>query len=310
MRLAKQLVILLTFLSLLLTTMFTWAKHDGPLLVLDMKNVAEYPRNFRSTLDLKANSEVNLTGLAELNMAGGGQFSVAALKKVMEYLHGRNITIIDLRQESHGFLDNNAVSWYGPHDAANAKKTPAQIEDDQSDRLDALEASEVANVFMIVKKNPAEIIELVLPIKIPIHLVFSEEELALSQKLNYERFYVQDFHAPQENEVDRFVKMVKEIPKDEWLYFHCRAGVGRTTTFMAMYDMLRNAKHVSFQDILERQTTIGGKDMNDMPERGKWKYQFAVERLHFLKKFYQYAHTNTDNFATSWSAWSANHHKK
>lgn len=289
--------------SILFLSSVAWAKHHSPLLVLDMPNKAELPKNFRTTSVTQNDPDINWQGLNELHIAGGAQYSVLSLHKMLSYLKDQPMTVIDLRQESHGFLDGNAISWYGPHDAANANKTPAQIEDDQSDRLDELEAMPTAHVYEILKKSAAEVIELVRPMSIPTHQVFSEEELAVYFQIPYERIYVQDFHAPDTHQVDRFIQIVKKIPKEEWVYFHCRAGVGRTTTFMAMFDMMKNAKHVSFEDILNRQTAIGGKDMNDMPNRWKWKYRFAVERLKFLKNFYRYTRQNHDDFKTSYSEW-------
>lgn len=288
-----------------MTQSVVWAKHNEPLLVLDMYNISQLPKNFRTSSNVYPDVKyVNWTGLADLHIAGGAQYSVLSLHKILEYLHDPVITIIDLRQESHGFLDGNAISWYGPHDAANAGKTPEQIEDDQSDRLDELEATAKVRVYEIIKKNSAEVIQIIKPIVVPTRRVFSEEELAVFFQIPYERIYVQDFHAPSAKQVDRFIEIVKAIPQGEWVYFHCRAGVGRTTTFMAMYDMMHNAKQVSFNDILDRQRLIGGKDMSDMPNRWKWKYKFAVERLKFLKRFYKYTRTNQDDFKTSWSEWT------
>ena len=40
--------------------------------------------------------------------------------------------IVDLRQESHGFLNGNAISWYGTRNAANEGKIGRQIEAEQS----------------------------------------------------------------------------------------------------------------------------------------------------------------------------------
>lgn len=39
--------------------------------------------------------------------------------------------------------------------------------------------------------------------------------------------------------IDEFIKLYKSLPKDAWLHFHCEAGKGRTTTFLAMYDMMK-----------------------------------------------------------------------
>jgi hypothetical protein len=40
-----------------------------------------------------------------------------------------------------------------------------------------------------------------------------------------------------------------------------------------------------------------------LPEEDDFKYNPAVNRLEFLKKFYLYAQNNHDNFETSWSTW-------
>ena len=73
---------------------------------------------------------------------------------------------------------------------------------------------------------------------------------------------------------------------------HCPAGRGRTTTFLAMYDMMRNAVNVSFDDILARQAMIGGKDLTEPFAIGDWRYEHHFERLQFLMDFYNYCLEN------------------
>lgn len=273
------------------------------LLILDMRNVPSVPRNFRGTN--KMLTDVNTTGLSDLHMVGSAQFSAESLKQVLSQLHTKRLTIFDLRQESHAFLDNNAVSWYASQNAANAYKSDAAIEREQWQLLAGLEQREEVKVYKVLGKNENENITFARPTDYTVRLVQSEEELAQEMHQRYQRLYVQDFHAPSDKQVDRFMQMVSALPKDGWVYFHCRAGVGRTTTFMVMYDMLRNAKKVSFDDIIKRQSLLGGKDLLEMPPKDNFKYPLAVERLDFLKRFYQYAHDNTDNFATKWSRYKA-----
>lgn len=275
------------------------------LLVLDMRNVPSLPRNYRDTNQSIA--DINPTGLAELHMAGSAQFSAESLKQVLAQLHAKHLVIFDLRQESHAFLDNNAVSWYGPRNAMNANKKDSTIERDQLQLLAQLEEQKEAKVYKVLAKNDNEYITLARPTDYIVRLVESEEELAQAMHQRYNRIYVQDFHAPSDYQVDRFIQAVRALPKDSWVYFHCRAGVGRTTTFMTMYDMLRNAKQVSFDDIIKRQSKMGGKDLTDIPPVDNFKHDLAVERLEFLKRFYQYAHDNQDGFATKWSSESKHH---
>lgn len=284
----------------LLASTFVWSSFSNPFLVLDMRNAPQLPRNFRATNVLPA--RINTTGLADLHMAGGGQFSKLAFVKILENLKAKKILVVDLRQESHGMLNSNAISWYGPRNSTNANKSISEIEAGQAALLAALGKEKIAVVNNLIQKTAYGKIEKVKPTEYVVHQTESEEAFVTSIGQAYKRIFVQDFHAPTTAEVNRFIEIIKKHPKDKWIYFHCRAGIGRTTVFMTILDMMRNAKQVSFENILERQKVLGGKDLTQLPESKRhFKYQWAVERLEFLKKFYVYAHDNQDNFKTAWS---------
>lgn len=279
-----------------------FAKSNQPLLVIDADAQTVVPKKMRTTSDaLPVDAHINQTGLNQLHLIGSAQFSATSLQKVMQQLKLQRVTIVDLRQESHGYLNEEAISWYGLHDAANADKSTASIMKDEAKRLDALQHKEIATVHLILDKTEDGVIQKTKRLKIKVDAVRSEETLAQQYQLGYHRLYVQDFHAPSENEVDHFIELMKQRASDEWLYFHCRGGSGRTTEFMAMVDMMQNAKTVSFDDILERQAALGGKDLRELPPEDSYKYPAAVERLAFLKTFYQYCQTNTDHYKTRWS---------
>lgn len=287
-----------------------WAQYSNALLVLDMRNEATLPKHFRSTDSLPLDNTIDQTGLSELHMAGSAQFSKLALEKVLQHLHVKHLTIIDLRQESHGFLNGNAISWYGWHNAANASKTPAQIEKDQAQKLNELGKLITVKVAKIIKKTPNDAIDKTQNIEFNVRTVSTEAELANDLHLNYRHISVQDFHAPTSKEVDQFIRITKTLPKDQWIYFHCRGGAGRTATFMVMYDMMHHAKQISFNMILARQKAMGGKDLQALPSKDNWKYPYAVMRLNFLKNFYEYCNKNNDNFETTWTAWLKANRKK
>lgn len=302
MTLIKSIVFILTCIFIVTASAMVWANYSRTLLVLDMRNAPQLPKNFRATTNTLP-AEINTQGLSDLRIAAGSQFSTAAFTKILQRLKTKKIIVIDLREESHGMLNNNAVSWYSPRDAANAGKSSSQIEDEQSQLLAALGEEEIAVVNTILKKSADGKIEKVKPIEYLVHQTSTEEELVTSMGHRYERLYVQDFHAPTNKEINRFVELYKTLPKNKWIYFHCRAGIGRSTVFMAMYDMMHNAKQVPIVDIFARQAALGGKDLTKLPEKNNFKYQWAVARLNFLKQFYQYAHDNHDNFNTSWTQW-------
>ena len=290
-------------LSLLI---WTWVVHHRPLLVLDMKNASALPKRFRTTSDLVPNTQVNTEGLASLNLIGSGQFSEVALQWILQRYHKPSLTIIDLRQESHGFLNGDAISWYGPHDAANARRSPSQVEQKQAQLLQELNALASVQVHEIFKKTRARVTRTDSRLH-PVHEVKSELELAKKHHVNYLRIYVQDHHAPDPHQVDRFLSIVKNLPADEWIYLHCRGGSGRTTLFMAMVDIIHHAKQMDFNEIIAREVLLGGKNLSQLPPSNAYKYKSAVERLVFLRKFYEFARANPDPLAQSWSAWSRDH---
>ena len=72
---------------------------------------------------------------------------------------------------------------------------------------------------------------------------------------------------------------------------------------MSLYSMMKNAKHHSFEEILTRQHEIGGANLLKPTTTG---YKSSLEQKHltFLRRFYDYTHTNTDNFQTTWSTYN------
>ncbi len=235
-------------------------------------------------------------------MSGSAQFSDEGLKAMLKQIGTTGkIVIIDLRQECHGFLNGTAVSWFTLRNWANQGKTPDQIRQEESQRLADLLKSKAAVVQHIVEKTDEGGIEIATLETFAVHSALSEEQVTQNQKTGYFRLYVTDHKAPTEAEVQRFMAFVKDQPSDAWFHFHCAAGDGRTTTFMSMVDMMKNAKKVSFENILGRQAALGGIDLLHKHHEGSWKRPLAIERISFLEKFYNYCKNNTDNFRTAWS---------
>jgi len=294
----------LSFIFLLfLLPMISWA--DTPvMLVIDAPNKPSLPNNLRTTLgSLPAGSKASTQGLSTLNEIGSAQFSADQLANVVKQIKAP-IIIVDLRQESHGFLnDGTAVSWYASRDWGNLGKTPVEVEANQHKHLAALVGDKKLQINKITDKDNEGNIKNVNPMMFSVDNVYTEADLAKRDKLGYFRVYVTDGWRPDNQQVERFVQFVRTVPADTWLYFHCRAGKGRTTTFMAMYDMMRNAKKVSFDDIIQRQNLLGGHNLAKMPNKNSYKYSLAEKRIEFLRQFYNYAATNQDNFKTTWLEW-------
>lgn len=284
------------FIFLVIMTIPSLSMAGDPPLVIDrIGSEAVISKNFRRGLS------------TEMHASASGQFSADELQRLLEYIprNNKDIWIIDLRQESHGFLNDIAVSWYGNLNSANLGKTPQQIYQEEQKMLRSLSLKDEVKLFHLQKCHDGEIktsgCELVKP-----RLVLSEQELVTGLGANYERFYVLDHNRPDDHTVDAFVAFVSNsIDENSWLHFHCRGGKGRSSTFSAMYDMLLNAKQDNFATIMERQVSMGNKDLAEASNKTSkaWKQPQSKERYEFLQKFYQYAATDSPN--TKWSVWAA-----
>ncbi len=272
-------------------------KNSKVNLVIDTENNDVLPKNFRTTKD-EINSEkagnINLAGMSDLNISGSGALSEKGLAMIKEKIGDRPIIDIDLRQEDHGFVNGMGISWFGKNDQANKGISREQIIDDEKNKLNEISKNKHVSFDQLPKgKSVNTIKEINNPEKVQI-----EEELAKSLGLSYMRLTVTDHEKPLDDQVDLFVESVRNLPKDTWLHFHCRGGAGRTTTFMSMYDMMHNAKNVSFEDIMKRQTLIGGSDLLKGEDQDE-----SQDRSDFMNKFYNYCKENQDGFKTSWSQW-------
>lgn len=127
--------------------------------------------------------------------------------------------------------------------------------------------------------------------------VQNENELVKSKGLSYNRIPVRDGGIPADDMVDYFIESVKTQPQNSWLHFHCKQGIGRTTTFMIMYDMIKNHNEVSANDIIKRQLALAGLNEKER------KSFYNSERIGFLNKFYNYCKINGDSFKIKWSDW-------
>ncbi|GFP78187.1 hypothetical protein bsdtw1_04381 [Clostridium fungisolvens] len=258
-------------------------------LVMDTSNYEGMPKNFRKSSDLgnvEKDKTLDLKGLNDLNISGTQQFSGFNLPLVINSINTKMpITVIDLRQEAHGFINNIPVSWKNEKNDANIGLTKEQVLADEQSKLKSIKL----NVPIILANHPNETIT---PTKVQ-----DEEQLVKENKLGYIRIPVTDGKIPTDEMVDYFMQIVKKQSKNTWLHFHCKEGIGRTTTFMIMYDMVKNSKQVTFDNIIKRQLALAGFNEQEI------KSFYNNERISFLQNFYKYCNENKDNFNTSWIEW-------
>lgn len=263
-------------------------------------------RNFRLVTDDWHNDsrgrEPTRQGLDELRASASGQPSLAALKTLYEKIHDLDpdaqIFLIDLRQESHGFANSLPVSWYVKGNAANANKTLREIERDECERLQNLRGIETT--FEPLGNADKQAFK---PVTIIPRFMETEREAAEEVGLTYERFAAADMQFPAPEIVDDFIVFVANLPDNAWLHFHCHAGHGRTTTFLAMYDIIKNPD-LPLEDICRRQYLLGGTNLLLEPEGDDWNAKKSRDRAKKIRLFYDFVQgTRSEQIGLQWSEW-------
>jgi hypothetical protein len=259
----------------------------------------QLPRNLRLAFHVRVGQPIlNITGLNRLNISGSGQFSEGTF---LNMLHSfafspKKLIVIDLRQESHGFINGKPVSWTDGNNYANICKTKEEVESDEYQRLQL--ASQAQQIVI----DPLE-----KPDKLAVCTIKIEKELVESIGAIYIRLPVSDHKRPCDDVVDQVVELVKNITPDYWIHVHCKGGRGRTTTFLTLFDITKNAHQVSLNDILVRQYLIGGIDLTQIEKQDEERSQGSKERLTFIQQFYCYCQ-QVPNFEISWSQWLDKQH--
>jgi hypothetical protein len=184
---------------------------------------------------------------------------VSVLGKVVEDHAPSTIYLVDLREETHGFVDllqgakqrfGVAVSWYADNDFGNVGQPWPWIVADEAYRLAATMKGRTAQVFTIepdAADDRAQ--ERVMPTRyeeIRVDNAYTEAEM-VAQRLKlkgttvkYLRIPVTDHCAPGDAALQELRSLRDKARKDpkSWVHFHCHGGDGRTTTFLALYDVL------------------------------------------------------------------------
>jgi hypothetical protein len=273
-------------------------------LILDSPDRPGLPRHFHTAGDgwsPDLADPPSRQGLDGLRVSGSAQFSRAQLLELLERLP-RPLTVVDLRQESHGFLSGQAVSWYGPRDWASQGKTLDQVHEDEMVLLERASTLGRLQAAEIIRLDPQGGIAQAEQFILEVTSAQTEAQLLAMYGLGYLRLPVTDHLRPTDQVVEEFMAFWRGMPAETWLHFHCHGGAGRTTTFMLMADILANAHQVSFVDLARRQQLLGGVDLLNSPP-GNWKREGYQERAAFLQAFYYYVRQSPPGRPGSWTAW-------
>jgi hypothetical protein len=263
------------------------------------------PRNFRTAQSEFKKMPTNQVmtsreGLENLRLSGSSYFSKNEFREMLKQLPKNDLVILDLRAESHGYINEIGVSWYTAYKAVNRGMSAKQIGAVEMEALNAVLHKTIPVAILNDDKSIAS--------KDALYAdqVMTEKEFVESQGVRYYRIPVADYDAPSDANIDRFLKFYRKLAANTWIHIHCEAGEGRTTTFMSMIDMLHNAENLSYDEIMTRQVLLGGQDLRSATAKDPVKKEGYLRRALFTKHFYDYVKANPE-LVKSWNQWAKEH---
>ena len=303
----RILAVISCLLILLMGAVQAAAKQEEAALRLDAKTGAVLPRSLRFMTDTFTKSlqpVPSRQGLDKLRCSASAEFSGSGLSLIRDKIRtaaGSDavIYVVDLRKESHGFVNGDIpVSQYMKKNRGNANLKAAAVKQAEGKWLQSLVGKELT--FVPMGKTDTKLFS---ACSVKVEKVETEEALASRLGMRYKRIPITDQMAPTEEEVDAFIAFYKSLPKNAWLHFHCHAGHGRTTTFAVFYDILSNPA-VALDDIVARQYALGGTNLFAPGKKDNWKGKEIRKRAEQIRKFCAYVQANRSNqYAQTFSAW-------
>ena len=239
-----------------------------------------FPKQFRTFKTILESSDYT----SNLNIWASGQFSKLNLEEIFRDYHdeSKRTLVVDLRQETHLFLDSMPVSFYCPYNWS------LRSEDKESCQVDLYEKKQILQRMPYIeisdKENTHSRIQNLENVNIR-----TEKELTALMGLEYVWIPIPDHCRPDDAAVILFLEVFDNKTVEEFEYYiHCRAGKGRTTTILTMIDMLMHPTH-QFPEILERQSKFGANMFPNETNFDKpYKRKEAQERFDFLAGFHDF----------------------
>lgn len=290
---------------------------------------------YMRVLDKQAFIGLDMNTWAGLYFSGSRQFGVADFSILNRHFYESlahescpvpapavKVVIVDLRQESHFFLNGLPVYLRCPHNWANGALYPTDPSLPPADRRaahraadDKMARDELLRIrhletcsgdvrFLDSKHDVAptaskRISELVTEADLVSNIntalpgaLFNASRL---RTFEYLRIRAPDHGAPSEDTINDFVGALllhhrAALASDitPWFHFHCNAGRGRSAYFLALYDILANAYSTPLDVILARQRVLS--DYNKLgrlyapAEIGTMEGEDPVEQVELNKR--------------------------
>jgi len=283
-------------------------------LLLDVEDSASLPRRLRTSRD-PLPEPFETSGLLNLNMSGSAQFSALQFKALVKHLESfgfspHQILVVDLREEPHAFINGAAFTWYARQAWWIQNDPVALVLEREKQGLAALSLGQSIVLKYVACKDKAGTVQRLVDHPYVIDTLLTEEQVVREAGAQYIRLLVTDHMRPDDKDVEQFLELVKRLPPKIWIHFHCRAGRGRTSTFMIMYDIIRNPT-LSKDAIIDRQVRLGSLDIRRLSGPLKaHKNPNEASRNRFISLFYDYVHAPDGYGTNSWTKWTMQRYMK
>lgn len=285
---------------------------ESPCIVQDTKIDVPEIKHFRTVQMIVTDYPGNVKGLEGVWISGSGANSREGWKAIAAYIEKatdgkvKKIINLDLREESHGFLNGNSINLTSEYNWINRGKPAQQSFADEQHWLNKLALqSSLDNILTATQFKSGEFLE---GKRVEVQTIENEAKLTEKEGFHYIRLPVSDHMAPKAEQVDTFVHLVDALPKDTWMHIHCRGGNGRTTAFMVMYDILKNANQISFDEIIKRHASVPPfYNLYEVERNDPALTPHYKARLAFLRRFYQFAQDRFAGYKGNWSEWKGSY---
>jgi len=239
--------------------------------LFSMQSLAQNPDydTVKTRIDGLARNFRDLSSIG-INAIASGEFCESELKKVREKFKNDKIIIVDLRRESHALLNGYSISW----DDSNEESSIDEILLDEKEKVAS------------IKKDPKKYLGNLQNNSFKLESIKTEAELAKENGFEYKRFAIKDHNIPDQKQFDAMVNFIKNLDKDTKLYVHCAAGKGRTTTFLTIYDILKNGQKVALSEIFKRQEKLGGARLDKVNDEISNQKELMEKRLLMFEALY------------------------
>lgn len=236
---------------------------------------------------------VNTTGLDNINLYGSG---IINFPHFLEHFKNtlstnkENFVVVNLNDEEIFYYKNRSLQWYA---LGYTKKNYGQKLNEL--RFQKRLYRKVINYFY----GPVPLDDQ--------NQINTEEDIFKALNITY--------LTPLKNELawldnddfmENTIRLFQSFKRDTHLYVHCLHGRGRTTTYLILYDIFRNADKVSVEDIANRHFCLGRENVMDTEvwsKKGSWTKEALMARKTLVIRFHNYMTDPRGYQYQSWTQW-------